>query len=208
VAGVSKEREQHVYGSIAGSTYGSVYQGTGSVSGGVSGQIGSYTTVHDQFFVIDAEGNERAFQMSNWNLALRDGQVLSAVWAGDKGPLVLFRNHNTRVTVPDPAPIKDLLQANGAALIFLVTVAMVGLCTGVSEIIEETPWYDDLLLGTIMGIFFALPLMVVFGVLASMATGRRMGRYVGPGVRAIEEALDAAAAPLLRAPAHAGEVQV
>ena len=75
-----------------------------SVHGDGRGRVysSSYTTIRDQFFVRNAQGNETDIQLRNVDLAVRDGHDFSAVWAikrGKKtGSYFLLRNHTTNRT--------------------------------------------------------------------------------------------------------------
>ncbi len=73
-----------------------------SVSGGGSQPVSTSTStsIYDQFFIREADGSERPVQLTNVNVALREGHQVSAVWAIGKGKksgsYLLFRNHSTR----------------------------------------------------------------------------------------------------------------
>lgn len=56
--------------------------GGGGTGSGYHAPVTSSTTTitHLQFFLKEAEGKERPIQLQNIDLALRDGQKLSAVW--------------------------------------------------------------------------------------------------------------------------------
>ncbi|SCY23038.1 hypothetical protein [Flavobacterium caeni] len=89
----SKNLETRVSGSGGG---GFVYKGTGGSS---DVTIRSRTLVHDQLFLLSETGEERSFQLQDFNLACRADQNLSIFWAikqGDEyGPYLAVYNHNT-----------------------------------------------------------------------------------------------------------------
>jgi hypothetical protein len=99
---------------VSGSSYvsGYVYEGTGSISGG--GRVTSRTIVHDQFFIEDAEGRQRAFQMQNLNLAVSENHIVSVIWAirpsKKTGPYIAVRNHTTNTLTYHDAGIKLLTR--------------------------------------------------------------------------------------------------
>jgi len=72
------------------------------VSGGGSQPVSTSTStsIHDQFFIREANGFERALQLTNVDIALREGHQVSAVWGirrgKESGSYFLFRNHSTR----------------------------------------------------------------------------------------------------------------
>lgn len=74
------------------------------VSGGVTYtnpvSTSTSTAIHDQFFLRASDGVEEAIQLTNFNLALREGHQMTAAWAIKKGKksgnYFLFRNHSTR----------------------------------------------------------------------------------------------------------------
>ncbi len=70
-----------------------VYEGTGH------GSVRSKTTIHDQFFVTDAQGTDHAFQLSDFDAAIAPGQVVSVVWAIRRwkktGKYFMVANHTT-----------------------------------------------------------------------------------------------------------------
>ncbi len=92
VVGTSKNLETTVSGGGGG--------GSGGSSAPVS--ISSITTVHDQFFLTDNSGKERAFQLNDFDLACREGHKLTVVWTikkgEERGPYIAVRNHTTGQT--------------------------------------------------------------------------------------------------------------
>ncbi len=65
----------------------------------VTGQSSS-TVVHDQFFIRTPEGREEAVKLSGVDVAVRNGQQMSAVWHARRGKregrYLLLRNHTLR----------------------------------------------------------------------------------------------------------------
>jgi hypothetical protein len=88
-----KNMETKVSGEGGG---GATYQGTG---GTAPVTITSRTVVHDQLFLVNLEGKERAFQLQDFNLAARKGNQLTVFWgikAGEKsGHYFAVKNHST-----------------------------------------------------------------------------------------------------------------
>jgi hypothetical protein len=91
-------------GSVVGASKNLETRVTGGGGGGQNGysapvSIRSTTTVHDQLFLVDRSGTERAFQLSNFDVACRESHNVSVVWAMKKGakegPYILVHNHTT-----------------------------------------------------------------------------------------------------------------
>lgn len=61
--------------------------------------ISSSTTTHDQFFLRDDAGQEKAFETSNAGLALRKGHRVTVLWGiiqgNNSGPNLAIYNHST-----------------------------------------------------------------------------------------------------------------
>jgi hypothetical protein len=93
VSGESKGRETHVYGGGGG---GYVHNGSGYVG---STSISSSTTVHDTLFLLDTNGKEHSFQLSNFDLAVRPEHEVTVVWlirpGESSGYYLAVRNHTT-----------------------------------------------------------------------------------------------------------------
>lgn len=93
VANASKNMETKVSGSGGG---GFSYQGTG---GNSSVRITSKTIVHDQLFLVDEEGNERSFQLQDFNVACRESNTVTVMWGilegKENGPYFRVFNHTT-----------------------------------------------------------------------------------------------------------------
>lgn len=93
VAESGKNMETRVHGGGGGS-YGNGY--TAPV------QIRSTTIVHDQLFVVDKTGREHSFQLQDFNVACRDGNEITVLWAIRKGkktgPYFVVHNRTTSQT--------------------------------------------------------------------------------------------------------------
>ena len=89
--GTVKSEKKYSTTNVSGG--GSTINGQGSVS------ISSTTTIHDDIFIIDESGKEHSFQLSNFDVACREGNKVSVVWAilegKERGPYVLVINHDT-----------------------------------------------------------------------------------------------------------------
>ncbi len=61
--------------------------------------IRSESTTHDTFFLRTRDGRENAFQLTDFDVALRRGNVASVIWmirkGRERGPYFLVRNHFT-----------------------------------------------------------------------------------------------------------------
>ena len=91
-----KNMETKVHGGGGG---GATYGGTG---GSAPVRITSTTVVHDQIFLQDTGGKERALQLQDFNIACREGNILTALWmiksGANEGPYVVMHNHTTDQT--------------------------------------------------------------------------------------------------------------
>lgn len=72
---------------------GSVHQGTGSIS------VSSTSTIHDQIFIKDIDGNEKSYKLSGFDVACREGNEITVMWAikegKEEGPYIAVLNHST-----------------------------------------------------------------------------------------------------------------
>lgn len=107
VASASKNLETIVSGGGGG---GYSYQGTGSSA---PVRITSTTVIHDQLFIVDKDGNERALQLQDFDLACRESNIVTAMWAivegKDNGPYFAIINHTTGSKFVSQKKIKDLV---------------------------------------------------------------------------------------------------
>lgn len=121
-----KNLETKVHGGGGG---GYNYQGTG---GSAPVTITSTTVVHDQIFLTDASGTEHAFQLQDFNVACREGNEISVVWAikagGKTGPYIVVVNHSTRQSYYNEKQLKKMFRFN--LWYFLGGGAAVGLVLG------------------------------------------------------------------------------
>lgn len=87
VINVAKNSTTQVYGG------GTVNDGKGYTS------VSSSSTIHDQIFLIDKNEKEHSFQLSDFNVASREGNELSVIWAikegQERGNYVCIYNHST-----------------------------------------------------------------------------------------------------------------
>lgn len=93
VEDTAKNMETKVSGGGGG---GATYQGTG---GTAPVTITSRTVIHDQLFLVNSDRKERAFQLQDFNLAARKGNLITVFWgikSGDKtGYYFAVKNHST-----------------------------------------------------------------------------------------------------------------
>lgn len=111
---------------------GAVYQGTGFVSGT---RVSSQVTRHDHLFVRDRDGNERSVRLTNVDLPVRNGSLVSTVLGIHEGQShgyhVGIYNHDTHVwtpiadgvrrLAPEPRVLKPLLLGVGGISLFWVS---------------------------------------------------------------------------------------
>ncbi len=110
VAEAGKNMETIVSGGGGG---GYSYQGTG---GSAPVTISSRTVIHDQFFLVDKNGNERAFQLQGFNIACRKDNKLTVIWGIKKGerngPYIIVHNFSTHETFYKDVLIGKLFVPN------------------------------------------------------------------------------------------------
>lgn len=170
------------------------------VSGGAYNQgvsSSSHRSVHDQFFVRDPGGGERAFQTVDVNLALREGHRLSVVWAirkgKERGPYILFSNHSTGDRTMVDGVLRDILKPKNwpvlpfAALAWMLPgyaviplrylLTMTGLQTG----------------RTFGGVFMGVSAFIVFFIIRAIVFRLRMRRFKKEDIAALLTILDARA---------------
>jgi hypothetical protein len=117
--------------------------------------IQSATTTHDQLLVRVEDGSERAVQVTNANLAVREGHRVSLIWGISRGkatgPYVGIYNHDTRAMNPIEDQFRVLIGPKPFALRWLVVY-------GVLLVLCFTPLAA---LG-FLGFFIALPVLAAF----------------------------------------------
>lgn len=108
VAETGKNMETKVSGGGGG---GYSFRGTG---GSAPVRITSHTVVHDQIFLIGTDGNEKSFQLQDFNVACRKENKLTVIWGIKKGqqtgPYIIVRNHTTGETFFNDAAITKLFR--------------------------------------------------------------------------------------------------
>jgi hypothetical protein len=96
VVGATKQLETKVSGGGGG---GGSYRGTGYTA---PVTISSTTVTHDMIHLADEAGKELALRLQNWDLAVRETHVLTAIWLVKKGkkngPYVAIHNHTLSQT--------------------------------------------------------------------------------------------------------------
>lgn len=96
VVGKDKNFETQVHGSGGG---GGTYQGTGS---SVSISVSSTTYIHDKIFLQHEDGKESVLELTDWDIACREGHELLIVWIirDDKnnGHYLAIKNMTTDTT--------------------------------------------------------------------------------------------------------------
>ncbi len=79
VASAEKQLETKVSGGGGG---GGSYRGTGYTA---PVTVSSTTTTHDAIYLVDGSGQEHALRLQDWDLSVREGHELTAVWLIKKG---------------------------------------------------------------------------------------------------------------------------
>jgi len=109
VMSTSKNMETKVHGGGGG---GYSYQGTG---GSAPVRISSTTVVHDQLFIQTKDGEERALQLQDFDLAVREGNIVTAMWGipegKNEGPYYAVINHSTRSQFVSDKKVREVTLA-------------------------------------------------------------------------------------------------
>jgi len=165
----------------------SVYGG-GSYDQGIS--ISSSTTIHEEFFLKQADGHSESIQLVGWNFPVANGHMVSGVWAvkeGEaRGTYLVMRNHSTRDTSSAMSFLSQNLQRRRATVIQLIELA---LCAGLGVL--ATPLVGSFVVG-----FATAFAGVVAGSLVwhFAIKGRFLAHFQGVELPRISAALDAIAA--------------
>jgi hypothetical protein len=119
--------------------------------------VNSVTTVHDDIFLIDAEGKEKSFQLSDFNVACREGHKLKVIWAiregKDWGPYIVVVNQTTSRAYFQDGELQKMFRPN--YLIFLLKSALIG-----GIILQVLPLFDGFagfFVGVFLGIMIGVP---------------------------------------------------
>lgn len=106
VAGKDKNIETRVSGSGGG---GYSYQGTG---GSAPISITSTTIIHDKIYLQKDDGKERAVELTNWDVACREGNDMLVTWiipeGKEKGSYVGIKNITNGSELFNDDAIRDL----------------------------------------------------------------------------------------------------
>ena len=121
VVSATKNVETRVHGSGGYTNQGGGYSAPVSIS--------STTTIHDQLFLVDKVGNERAFQLEGFNVACREGNEVCVVWAmkpgQEQGPHVYIVNRTTNADWFNLTSIKNVVKPNALGCSFVVLAAWI-----------------------------------------------------------------------------------
>ena len=90
------------------------------------------TSIHDQFFLRTSDGVEKEIQLTNFNLALREGHQLTAAWVIKKGKksghYFLFRNHSTRGVDSNTSRLETMLRPSILIWLPVLSSVVAGIC--------------------------------------------------------------------------------
>lgn len=152
--------------------------GTGQAA---SVSISSTTTTHEQFFLRNKSGKEKSFEFSNADLAIREGGIVTVLWAikhgKETGRCFAVYNHDTEELIIIKSEINKL---------YSIKQRVIGIVVIISTIISA--WFGvPLLLGTIFGnlsgisnviliilIFLVSISVSVFGIIHSKKTAKQL----------------------------------
>jgi hypothetical protein len=131
----------HATGTVYGVSKG--HSATAHMSGGqvtgasvIGNQINVHQTpvtvtttshVHDQFYLSVPGRTDISMQLTDVNVAVADGQLVTVVWAvpkrKDRGPYILIRNHTTGNVWPVKGALRDLIVPKLPGVVPLMVAA-------------------------------------------------------------------------------------
>lgn len=124
-----------------------------SVSGGGNYAVNSFSTINDQIFLVDKTGKEHSLQLTDFDVACREGNVLTVIWAipkgKDRGQYVALRNHTTEQTFFGDRILYDMCLRRFSIRTLLAVCVIVGWFFGFSLIAAIT-------LGPLVGIVVSM----------------------------------------------------
>jgi len=89
--------------------------------------ISSSTTTHSQFFLRDDAGQERAFEITDFNVAVRQGHRVTVLWGiiqgNPNGPYLAVCNHTTGDLTQSPSGVNALAALPMSTGILLAYIA-------------------------------------------------------------------------------------
>ncbi len=133
VVGATKQLETKVSGGGGG---GGSYRGTGYTA---PVNISSTTVTHDMIHVADENGKELAVRLQNWDLAVRETHLLTAIWLVKKGkkhgPYVAIHNHTLDRTDYDERTLAKLHRSLWILLASLAVLFLPALGTGMKIVL-------------------------------------------------------------------------
>jgi hypothetical protein len=93
---------------------------------------GTLLTVHDQLFLVAQDGTERAFQLRDFNVACRETNLVTVLWAIEagkqEGPDMLVFTHTTQASRFDDGSAYRLTCPSSWLIgVFVVAPAVVSL---------------------------------------------------------------------------------
>lgn len=147
------------------------------VSGGGHNQpvsTSTSTSIYDQFFIRESNGFERAMQLTDVNIALREGHQVSAVWGiktGKKtGSYFLFRNHSLQTLTFIDEAVKGMMRSHKWPVLPLMYISFWGT---VSALLVLRPGDDQA--GWTMGAAMLVP-PVAFSIVWTFVKNLRIRR--------------------------------
>jgi len=118
---------------------------TVSATGGGNSQINvrSTTTVHDQIFLMDDTGKEHSFQLQDFDVACREGNEVTVVWAVQKGKksgdYIAATNHTTNQNFFNIGALRRMYRPSWLIPIIL-TVVFLYMASGTSILLAFATW--------------------------------------------------------------------
>ncbi len=140
---------------VTGKVVGQGKYATTTVSGGGGGgaysrvTISSSTTIHNDIFLVDSNGKEHSFQLSNFNIACREGNQLTVIWAIRKGKTqgkyIIAINHTTSQQVFDSPAIEKMFVSWSGCLFIILWFCVLYFFTNLSIFESSLIWFITLI---------------------------------------------------------------
>lgn len=131
-AGYRSFKIYHFTGKVANTTKNLETKVRGGSDANANVSITSTTIIHDQIFLIDKEGKEKAMNLSGFDLSCRESNILTASWAMEEddnlGPYFAITNYTTDQQFINDSIVRDLVKygskKRGALKVYLVYLAV------------------------------------------------------------------------------------
>ena len=155
---------------------------------GYDKHVTTSTQVHDTFLLVDPEGQQHSFTLTDFHLELFTNQIACVVWAvrGRKQPVITVLNLSTRRTFTSKRNLALHKVVHPHGLIFGCWLIGVILLAMVASIATGGP----------LALAGFLAVIVISAFISSRATNRQFRRFLDSGIEPVRANAGAVAAAL------------